>query len=90
MSGGVYGGGTYLFLSFVIWFVYGHKKCKVKSYLPYIEILDSLDEVGALVFDPGSHSFRIGFAGEEFPKVWLFYQICCTLSLRFEIFLKIY
>ncbi|VDN59441.1 unnamed protein product [Dracunculus medinensis] len=26
------------------------------------------DEVGALVFDPGSHSFRIGFAGEEFPK----------------------
>lgn len=27
------------------------------------------DEVGALVFDPGSHTFRVGFAGEEFPKV---------------------
>ncbi|MCP9257794.1 Actin-like protein 6A [Dirofilaria immitis] len=26
------------------------------------------DEVGALVFDPGSHTFRVGFAGEEFPK----------------------
>lgn len=26
------------------------------------------DEVCALVFDPGSHTFRVGFAGEEFPK----------------------
>uniref|UniRef100_A0A0N5AM89 Actin n=1 Tax=Syphacia muris TaxID=451379 RepID=A0A0N5AM89_9BILA len=26
------------------------------------------DEVGALVFDAGSHSFRVGFAGEEYPK----------------------
>jgi len=26
------------------------------------------DEVGALVFDPGHHSFRIGFAGEDCPK----------------------
>ncbi|MFH4978516.1 hypothetical protein AB6A40_005225 [Gnathostoma spinigerum] len=26
------------------------------------------DEVGALVFDAGSHTFRVGFAGEEFPK----------------------
>ncbi|CAJ0587977.1 unnamed protein product, partial [Mesorhabditis spiculigera] len=25
------------------------------------------DEVGAIVFDAGSHSFRCGFAGEEFP-----------------------
>lgn len=27
------------------------------------------DEVGALVFDAGSHTFRVGFAGEEYPKV---------------------
>jgi actin-related protein len=27
------------------------------------------DEVGAVVFDIGHHSFRAGFAGEEFPKV---------------------
>ena len=26
------------------------------------------DEVGALVFDPGHHSFRVGFAGEDCPK----------------------
>uniref|UniRef100_A0A914UP98 Actin-like protein 6A n=1 Tax=Plectus sambesii TaxID=2011161 RepID=A0A914UP98_9BILA len=26
------------------------------------------DEVGALVFDVGHHSFRVGYAGEEFPK----------------------
>lgn len=28
-----------------------------------------LDEVGALVFDIGSYSFRAGFAGEDTPKV---------------------
>ncbi|KAL3089937.1 hypothetical protein niasHS_006389 [Heterodera schachtii] len=26
------------------------------------------DDVGALVFDPGSHSFRVGYGGEEFPR----------------------
>ncbi|KAK0429192.1 hypothetical protein QR680_011243 [Steinernema hermaphroditum] len=26
------------------------------------------DEVGAVVFDAGSHTFRVGYAGEEFPK----------------------
>ncbi|CAI5449249.1 unnamed protein product [Caenorhabditis angaria] len=26
------------------------------------------DEVSGLVFDAGSHTFRVGFAGEEFPK----------------------
>ena len=26
------------------------------------------DEVGALVFDPGHYSFRVGFAGEDSPK----------------------
>uniref|UniRef100_A0A0M3HHH1 Actin-related protein 5 n=1 Tax=Ascaris lumbricoides TaxID=6252 RepID=A0A0M3HHH1_ASCLU len=30
--------------------------------------MNFLDEVGALVFDAGSHTFRVGFAGEEFPK----------------------
>ena len=28
-----------------------------------------IDEVGALVFDVGSTSFRAGFAGEDAPKV---------------------
>lgn len=27
------------------------------------------DEVGSLVFDIGSHSVRIGYAGEDIPKV---------------------
>lgn len=27
------------------------------------------DEVGALVFDVGSYSFRAGYAGEDSPKV---------------------
>ncbi|KIH62224.1 Actin, partial [Ancylostoma duodenale] len=27
-----------------------------------------LDEVSGVVFDAGSHSFRVGFAGEEYPK----------------------
>uniref|UniRef100_A0A1I7WZ53 FGGY_N domain-containing protein n=1 Tax=Heterorhabditis bacteriophora TaxID=37862 RepID=A0A1I7WZ53_HETBA len=26
------------------------------------------DEVSGLVFDAGSHTFRVGFAGEEYPK----------------------
>nr|CAD2181946.1 unnamed protein product [Meloidogyne enterolobii] len=26
------------------------------------------DDVGAIVFDSGSHSFRVGFGGEEIPK----------------------
>lgn len=26
------------------------------------------EDVGALVFDPGHHSLRAGFAGEEMPK----------------------
>ncbi|VDM84460.1 unnamed protein product, partial [Strongylus vulgaris] len=26
------------------------------------------DEVSGVVFDAGSHSFRVGFAGEEYPK----------------------
>lgn len=28
-----------------------------------------LDEVGALVFDFGSHTVRAGYAGDEYPKV---------------------
>ncbi len=26
------------------------------------------DEVGALVFDPGHYSLRVGYAGEDSPK----------------------
>lgn len=29
----------------------------------------SKDEVGALVFDPGHQSFRVGYAGEDIPKI---------------------
>lgn len=30
-----------------------------------------LDEVGAIVFDSGSYSFRAGYGGEESPKVFI-------------------
>lgn len=26
------------------------------------------DEIGAIVFDPGHHSFRVGYAQEDTPK----------------------
>ena len=32
-------------------------------------IIFTSDEVGALVFDVGSYSFRAGYAGEDTPKV---------------------
>ena len=32
-------------------------------------VLFGADEVGALVFDFGSHSIRAGYAGEDTPKV---------------------
>ncbi|KAA3678682.1 actin-like protein 6A [Paragonimus westermani] len=35
--------------------------------------MNSVDEVGALVFDFGSHSLRAGFAGEDNPKIPAFY-----------------
>lgn len=35
----------------------------------YVSIFLSVDEVGALVFDIGSYSFRAGYAGEDSPKV---------------------
>jgi len=31
-------------------------------------IYGSGDDVGALVFDPGHHGVRVGFAGEDMPK----------------------
>lgn len=49
MSGGIYGGGNFLLLTFFTF----------------------IDEVGAIVFDCGSHSFRAGYGGEEYPKVIL-------------------
>uniref|UniRef100_A0A183BWS5 Actin-related protein 4 n=1 Tax=Globodera pallida TaxID=36090 RepID=A0A183BWS5_GLOPA len=36
------------------------------------------DDVGALVFDPGSHSFRVGYGGEEFPR----YDIPARIGVR--------
>lgn len=33
-----------------------------------MELIDVVDEVGALVFDVGHHSFRAGYAGEDTPK----------------------
>ena len=29
----------------------------------------SIDEVGAIVIDVGSHTTRVGYAGEDMPKV---------------------
>ena len=33
------------------------------------------DEVGALVFDVGSYTTRVGYAGEDTPKVILKYNL---------------
>ncbi len=38
------------------------------------------DEVGALVFDPGHHSVRVGYAGEDCPKS----DIPATVGVSFE------
>lgn len=54
MSGGIYGGGKFHLASL--------------SLTLDILILFILDELGALVFDVGHHSFRAGFAGEDCPK----------------------
>lgn len=34
-----------------------------------VYFINFLDEVGALVFDFGSHTVRAGYAGDEYPKV---------------------
>ena len=39
-------------------------------------VLFGADEVGALVFDFGSHSIRAGYAGEDTPKVQT--RVCST------------
>lgn len=44
----------------------------------YVKILFA-DEVGALVFDVGSYSFRAGYAGEDCPKVVLLYMVAGLL-----------
>lgn len=72
MSGGLYGGGMIFFIhqslkqhcllfyclcmKIILW------KCKLCGF-------NFLDEVGAVVFDVGSSSTRVGFAGEDTPKV---------------------
>lgn len=84
MSGGIYGGGKCIDIakrhysplcSFVV-------SSQIEVELPPIKVVvltnDCLDDVGALVFDAGSHSFRAGFAGEEYPKVFT-----TTLNQRF-------
>ncbi|KHN83267.1 Actin-like protein 6A [Toxocara canis] len=57
------------------------------------------DEVGALVFDAGSHTFRVGFAGEEFPKVKYYtssrrriYRIkeFCVVIMLFVMYIRIH
>lgn len=34
-----------------------------------MSVFFALDEVSGVVIDAGSHSIRVGFAGEEYPKV---------------------
>lgn len=41
------------------------------------------DDVGAIVFDLGSHSFRFGFGGEEYPKVSQFFEVILN-SVQFD------
>ena len=42
-----------------------------------------LDEVGALVFDIGSCTSRVGYAGEDCPKV-NYYYYCINKYLYFN------
>jgi actin-related protein len=43
------------------------------------------DEVGAIVIDAGSHSFRAGFGGEETPKVFLFVYFNLQTIFQFSL-----
>ena len=65
---------TYTTIQIQFWY-----SLKADSCHPILEILYKqgfilffTDEVGALVFDIGSYSFRAGFAGEDTPKVCTF------------------
>lgn len=43
-------------------------------------IVYSQDEVGTLVIDVGSNSIRVGFAGEDIPKVYSKdYRVCLIM-----------
>ena len=61
MSGGVYGGGQFLYFPEVF-----NVKCVADSE----RTLLFSDEVGAIVFDIGAQSVRAGYAGEDCPKVF--------------------
>lgn len=37
--------------------------------LGFLLLAVAIDEVGAVVLDIGSHTFKAGFAGEDSPKV---------------------
>ena len=65
MSGGIIGGGKYLWqiVSIVYW---SSLDSNVELWL-FLE--HYIDEVGAIVVDMGSHTTRVGYAGEDMPKV---------------------
>ena len=46
-------------------------------------VLFVADEVGALVFDFGSHSIRAGYAGEDTPKVQTYAYYVIVLRTLF-------
>lgn len=98
MSGGVYGGGKFWILHFFqcklfcTFFIATQKFVAKIGKRQAILSLFFADEVGALVFDPGHYSFRVGFAGEEFPKVSFYnlffyllfhYRWCCEKFVNY-------
>lgn len=68
MSGGVYGGGKYRAARSII--IPTRKRiafthCTNSVWLP---VIVTPDEVGAIIFDVGHQSLRVGYGGEDTPK----------------------
>lgn len=65
MSGGVYGGGKYAALSR---YYFDYKDSTSVCNRARALSIGSTDEVGAIIFDVGHQSLRVGYGGEDTPK----------------------
>lgn len=54
---------------------------KLTLFLEQMKYIFDPDEVGALVFDVGHHSFRAGYAGEDSPKAEIPSQVGVVTEL---------
>lgn len=77
----MYGGGKFkrskLFLFLFLFWEF------LTVYLTFVLLFCVIDEVGAIVFDPGHESIRAGFAGEDTPKADV-PSFACSESLKEE------